>query len=191
MNLSDVIATCCHAGPRFAAPLSSVMGYMIHLEQAHFLAQLLHESGGFEHVEENLNYSGPRLLQVFPSHFTPAEAMSFAHDRGRIANRIYANRMGNGDEASGDGYRFRGRGLIQLTGRDNYTACGHEHDPDRLAIDIPTMCSVALWFWQTRRCAVPALRDDLVGVTKLINGGLNGLTERGQWLARVKRLLSQ
>ncbi|MGE5155497.1 MAG: glycoside hydrolase family 19 protein, partial [Bdellovibrio bacteriovorus] len=101
---------------------------------AHFLAQVAHESMRLKTVSENLNYSADRLLQVFPRYFRdPALLASYARRPERIANRVYANRMGNGGEASGDGYRFRGRGLIQLTGKNNYQAFSRWIDEDCVA----------------------------------------------------------
>ena len=109
-------------------PLNAAMkefGIDTPLRQAMFLAQCAHESGNFSTVEENLHYRAETLLKIFPKYYkTLAEAMAHAKKPELIANRVYSSRMGNGNEASGDGYRYRGRGLIQLTGNDNYTACG-------------------------------------------------------------------
>ena len=119
--------------------------------EAHFLAQVAHESGGFTRLEENLNYSPAGLLKTFAKYFTPEEATEFAHDGRRIANRVYAGRMGNGDEASGDGWLYRGRGLIQITGRNLYRRCGGgigvdlENGPDILDRSLargPVSCLV-------------------------------------------------
>ena len=99
---------------------------------AYMLATAYHETGHkMQPVEENLNYSAPGLLKTFPKYFTPMQASSYARNPERIANRAYADRMGNGNEASGDGWRFRGRGLVQITGRDNYRKYGIGEDPDR------------------------------------------------------------
>lgn len=103
---------------------------------AYMLATAYHETGKkMQPVEENLNYSASGLLKTFPKYFTPMQANSYARNPERIANRAYANRMGNGDEASGDGWRFRGRGLVQITGRDNYRRYGIDKSPDR-ALDL-------------------------------------------------------
>lgn len=111
---------------RYVEPLSRLMpeyGINTILRQAHFLAQLAQESGEFRATEENLKYSATRLMEVFPKYFrTTTEARAAAYDEKKIANIVYANRLGNGNASSYDGYNFRGRGLIQLTGRDNYTA---------------------------------------------------------------------
>lgn len=109
-------------------------------ELAHFLGQCAVESGGFRLLEENLNYSAARLREIFPSYFDYLESFQFEHEPEKIANRVYANRMGNGDEASGDGYAFRGRGLIQLTGRNNYTAFA-KYINDEAVIDNPELVS--------------------------------------------------
>lgn len=167
--------------------------------QAHFLAQLLHESLGLAVVEENLNYSADGLLRVFGKYFTPDQAQQYAWNPKAIANRVYANRLGNGSEASGDGWMFRGRGPIQLTGRGNYQRAGQalglnlEGNPEMLKRpDIGA--EVAGWFWSTRRVAGLGLNtyadlDQIVIITRAINGGLNGLEARRAWLDKCKRVL--
>lgn len=163
------------------------------LRVAHFLAQVLHESGLFEIVEENLNYSAKRLREVFPKYFTPAQAAAYAGKRAAIGNRVYADRLGNGGEGSGDGYRYRGRGLVQLTGKANYGAFGAwigadvVSDPDLVSTRYAVHC--ALFFWSTRGCNALADADDLVAVTKKINGGLNGFEDRRRLLERAKQAL--
>lgn len=154
-------------------------------ELAMFLAQIDHESGGFKALEENLNYSPARLLQIFPKYFrstAEAEAAAAAGPAG-IANRVYGGRMGN--TLPGDGYKYRGRGLIQLTGKDNYTAAGKAlgidlvNNPD-LAADAVTAAKIAVWFWKSRNGLGAAGRSgDVLTATRLINGGTNGLSDRG------------
>jgi predicted chitinase len=164
------------------------------LRMAHFLSQLLHESGNLRYLRENMNYSEQALLRVFGRYFTPARARDYARQPARIGARVYANRMGNGDEASGDGYRYRGRGFIQLTGRDNYRAFSEfiEDDllaqPDRVATHYPVDCAV--FFWVRNGLNALADLDDVVAVTRRINGGTNGLDHRMQLLAAAKRLLA-
>ena len=155
---------------------------------AHFLAQLMHESGCLRLNVENLNYSVDGLLKVFPRYFrSRAEAEACARKPERIGNRVYGARMGNGPEASGDGYRYRGRGLIQLTGKDNYRAfaqwCGEDvvADPDRVATDLAVHSAV--FFWERNNLNALADIDDLSAITRRINGGLNGLQDRANRLA--------
>lgn len=155
-------------------------------EVAMFLAQTAHESAGYKTLTENLNYSSAGLLKVFPRYFkTKAEADAYARQPQRIANRVYANRMGNGNEASGDGWAFRGRGIIQITGKSNYTLCSNEAWEDDTLLRDPGILSTpegsvisACWYWDHRNINPPASRGDVVAVTKLINGGTNGLDDR-------------
>jgi putative chitinase len=153
------------------------------LRLAGFISQVAHESGSFCSVSENLNYSAEALLATFPSHFDEDSAADYARQPEKIANRVYANRMGNGDEASGDGWAFRGGGLIQDTGRDNHQLCG-----DALGIDLinhpellqtPQYAALsAAWFWSTHNLNALADAGDVEGMTREINGGLNGLADR-------------
>lgn len=150
---------------------------------AAFISQVAHESAHLTAVRENLNYSSQGLLKTFRKYFTPALASKYHRKPEMIANRVYANRMGNGDEASGDGWRFRGRGLIQLTGRDNYTrfAADMEMTLDEAVEYLETpegaMMSAA-WFWDSRDLNTYADKGDIVTVSKRVNGGTNGLAER-------------
>lgn len=152
--------------------------------QAMFLAQIMHESGALSTVVENLNYRADRLLVVFPKYFkTQAQADAYAKQPQKIANRVYANRLGNGDEASGDGWKFRGRGAIQLTGRSNYNACGgsvgHDLITDPAWLETPDgAIASAGWFWAQNGLNKLADTGDFVAVTKRINGGTNGITDR-------------
>lgn len=151
---------------------------------AGFLAQIAHESGGFNAVIENLNYSKDGLRKIFPKYFPTDElAAQYARQPQRIANRVYANRMKNGDEASGDGWKFRGRGLIQLTGRDNYTRFAEALDMDidsTIAyLETPNgAVASAGWFWDNNRLNQFCDRDDFITLTKRINGGTIGLVDR-------------
>jgi len=151
---------------------------------AGFLAQISHESGGFNHVIENLNYSKDGLRKTFSKYFPTDElAAQYARQPQRIANRVYANRMKNGDEASGDGWKFRGRGLIQLTGRDNYTRFAEALDmniDDTIAyLETPNgAVASAGWFWDNNRLNQFCDRDDFITLTKRINGGTIGLADR-------------
>lgn len=149
-----------------------------------FLAQIGHESNSFSVTVENLNYSSEaRLLQIFGKHIKQKEAKDFVRNPVKLANRVYAKRMGNGNEASGDGYRFRGRGLPQLTGRDNYAAAGKAlgldllSNPD-LLLQPDISALAAAWFWSNAGCNVLADGGKFEAVTRKINGGLNGLDDR-------------
>lgn len=150
-----------------------------------WLAQIAHESGKFTQLEENLNYSAERLLVVFPKYFNEEQSVQYARKPKLIASRVYANRYGNGDEASGEGFLYRGRGLIQITFKSNYRnfgrAIGREDEivsyPDMLAA-IPEACESAGWFFKAHGCNELADAGDFRGVTRKINGGLNGLADR-------------
>ena len=159
-----------------------------------FLAQCAHESGGFVRLEENLNYSADRLIEIFPKYFrTPTQARAYARKPEAIANRVYANRIGNGDEASGDGWLYRGRGLFQLTGRANYTLASHDlaadyvSDPDLLSTIVHAAWTAA-WFWHKNGCNAYADAGDFVGLTRRINGGTIGLEDRLAWRDKVQEL---
>jgi putative chitinase len=141
---------------------------------AAFLAQCAHESGGFIFLKENLNYKAASLRKVFPKYFPDdATAAAYANKPEKIANRVYASRMGNGDESSGDGWRYCGRGLIQLTGKDNYTFFA-------ASLDIPVEEAVqsACFFWEQNNLNKWADAGDILTLTKRINGGTIGLEDR-------------
>jgi putative chitinase len=148
-----------------------------------FMAQVGHESGGLSVIEENLHYRADRLSVVFPSHFVDVNTANYANKPEKIANRVYANRMGNGDEDSGDGYNFRGRGLIQLTGRDNYNNFANDMsmtiDSAVTYLETPEGAAMsAAWFWDKHGLNDFADAGDILSVTKRINGGTNGLQDR-------------
>jgi len=164
-------------------------------KQAAFIGQCSHESGHFRKLEENLNYSAETLQRLFGHKFKPEEIQQYAHQPQRIANRIYCNRMGNRDEASGDGYRFRGRGCVQLTGHANYYHAGQAlgvdfvMNPDMVA--TPHYAALtAGWFWDTHKLNAPADAWDFVKCTKIINGGSIGLAERRQHAEHALTVLS-
>lgn len=151
---------------------------------AAFLAQCGHESGGFVFVSENLNYSASGLMRVFPRYFpTPELAKQYERNPKRIASRVYANRMGNGDEASQEGWLYRGRGIIQLTGKNNYFwfAASLDLTPEQAVEYLETFegaAQSACWFWETNKLNALADSGDFVGLTKRINGGTIGLKDR-------------
>jgi predicted chitinase len=162
------------------------------LRIAHFLAQVAHESGHMSLVEENLNYSAERLREVFPSRFASvAAAQPYDRKPKKIGNKIYGGRMGNGPESTGEGYKYRGRGLIQLTGKNNYKAFANwlgdqtvVSDPDLVATKYPVTSAVYYWVGNGLNAAADA--DNVRKVTKKINGGYNGLSDRIKLLNKAK-----
>lgn len=151
---------------------------------AAFIAQCAHESGGFKFLKENLNYKAESLMKTFPKYFSDRDtANAYAKQPVKIANRVYANRMGNGDEASGDGYRYCGRGLIQLTGKTNYDwfAASLEISAAEASEYLETFegaAQSACWFWESNNLNVEADAGDIKKMTKKINGGYIGLDDR-------------
>jgi putative chitinase len=151
---------------------------------AAFIAQCSHESGGFTALKENLNYRAVTLRKVFPKYFPNDDlANAYAGKQEMIANKVYANRMGNGDEASGDGFRYCGRGLIQLTGKSNYQAFADSLEMN--VEDVPEYlqsfegaAQSACWFWESNNLNRFADTGDIKGMTKVINGGYIGLDDR-------------
>lgn len=157
------------------------------LRMAHFLAQCGHESGGFKLVRENLNYSSKGLLTTFKKYFpTEQKAKLYERNPEKIANLVYGSRMGNGDETSGDGFRFSGRGYIQLTGKNNYTAFDKIveenllEQPGLVATKYPLLS--AAWFWSTNKLNLLADKGatdaDVTAITRKVNGGTIGLPDR-------------
>ena len=169
------------------------------LRLAHFLSQCAHESGNFKAVIENLNYGAKGLRSIFGKYFKDdVSAKAFERKPEKIANKVYASRMGNGDEASGDGWKFRGRGYIQLTGKDNYSQFDKVVDddilanPDLIATKYPLM-SAAFFFEKNnlwKICDGGADKDDVIALTKRINGGTHGLEDRLAKFALFNSLLS-
>ena len=167
------------------------------LRLAHFLAQCGHESGGFKLVTENLNYGAAGLQSIFKKYFTPESAAEYERKPEKIANIVYANRMGNGNQASGDGYKFRGRGYIQLTGKDNYSAFDKEVEddilanPDLVATKYPLLS--AAWFFHKNglhKIADEGATDEVITkVTKRVNGGVIGLADRAKHFNEYNNLL--
>jgi putative chitinase len=157
------------------------------LRLAHFLAQCSHESANFTAVRENLNYSADGLRKIFGKYFpTDALAQAYARQPEKIANKVYSSRMGNGDEASGEGFKFRGRGFIQLTGKENYKAFDAVvpedilSNPDLVATNYP-LTSAAFFFKKNNLwalCDKGATDADVTAVTKRVNGGTHGLPDR-------------
>lgn len=173
---------------KFVEPLTEVCAHY-HISEsperlAAFLAQIAHESGGFNFVQENLNYGAKGLMGTFKKYF-PTEELAKQYERKpeKIANRVYSSRMGNGDEASGDGWKFRGRGLIQLTGKSNYSRLAKDLgvDLDECVKFLETTegaVTSAGWFWDNNNLNAICDKGDFVLLTKRINGGTIGLADR-------------
>jgi putative chitinase len=170
----------------YQALVNNLPQYDIHTPErvAAFIAQCAHESGGFKRLKENLNYKWESLRRVFPKYFaTDDVAQEYAHKPEQIANRIYGSRMGNGDESSGDGFRYCGRGLIQLTGRNNYTKFAESMG--MAVTEVPALLETydgavksACWFWSSNNLNQWADASDILTLTKRINGGTIGLEDR-------------
>jgi len=165
-------------------------------QQAGFIGQCGHESGNFRVLEENLNYAAERLMKIWPKRFPTIEVAKPYHRNPRkIANKVYANRMGNRDEASDDGWRFRGSGWVQLTGHDNFyhfsKAMGEDFvmKPDLVRTPLYAAQSAG-WFWSTHKCNALAEAGDWTALTKRINGGTIGLEERVKHIREAINVLS-
>jgi putative chitinase len=162
------------------------------LRLAHFMAQILHETGGLTILIENMNYRAERIVQVWPTRFkTVAAATPFAHNPEKLANKVYGGRMGNTNP--GDGFKFIGRGLMQITGRESYENYGGllnidlAENPD-LAFGDQTCLPIACEEWKAKGCNAFADQDNIRKVTRAINGGLIGLASRQDWLAKTKNI---
>jgi len=184
---------------QFLDPLNNTFAkYQINnkLRQAAFLAQALYESNYFVDLEENLYYSTPaRIFQVFRSKFSSVEeAAAYAKNPQKLANRVYSNRYGNGDEASGDGWKYRGRGIHQLTFKDNYheASIGLGVDlvlnPEKLS-EPQTTCDAFGVYWNNRKCSVPADKGDINAVTKAINPAMEGADKRAAIYNRLMKII--
>jgi putative chitinase len=163
--------------------------------QACFIGQCMHESNGFKTLTENLNYSARGLMATWPSRFPNEEvANQYARNSEKIANRVYGGRMGNGPEETGEGWKYRGRGIKQLTGKDNYERCGSGmgvdlvSNPD-LLLDPKYAALSAGWFWNKHNLNDLADKNDIETMTKRINGGLLGLDARKAAIAKAKSVL--
>ena len=161
---------------------------------AAFIAQAGHESGGFAHMIENLNYGAQGLRTTFGKYFTTVDlANAYARQPQKIANRVYANRMGNGNEASGDGWKYRGRGFIQLTGKDNYarfaTAMGISLDKVIAYLETTEGAAMSAgWFWDSKSLNTLADQGNFKAITIRINGGTNGWEDRLAHFQKAKNL---
>ena len=165
---------------------------------SHFLAQCAHESGNFKHIRENLNYSAEGLVKVFPKYFSKETALWYARKPEAIANVVYGGRMGNGDKNSGDGFKYRGRGFLQLTGKVNYQAFSNHIVDTNIMIDSDLVATKypltsAAWFFETKKlwkiCDEGLHADVVKKVTYRINGGYNGLADRLSKTAVLSNLI--
>lgn len=208
MNAAQLHAFC-PAAERFHGPLAAAVSegdLRTPRRLCYFLAHTAHESAGFERLSENLNYSAEALARTWPHRYADrtagrdgipnALARRLHRNPEAIANNVYGGRLGNGDEHSGDGWRFRGRGLIQITGRDNYTRYARSafpspeqllYHPELLEQPLHAALSAA-WFWRTNGCNALADAGDFEGLTRRINGGLNGLSDRRIWLRKAEAI---
>lgn len=204
------IAPRCLDTIAWAAALNEAMrefGIESRLQAAHWLAQLAHESAEFTRLVENLNYtSAARIVAVWPSRFwvpSPAQptcppgkrdARGFVGAPMLLASAVYADRNGNGGEHSGDGWRYRGRGPIQLTGRANYARAGQALglpliEQPEIVVDPDVGARVAAWFWSDKRLGQLADLNELIAITKKINGGTHGIDDRRRYLQTAMRVL--
>lgn len=197
MSLSNALQALS-IDPKWEAPLQVAFDkYEINTpkRQAAFIGQCQHESGNFKTLEENLNYKPEALMRVWPSRFPDLPtAMKYAHNPEKIANKVYGGRMGNGVEETGDGWKYHGRGLIQLTGKENYANCGQALGIDLLStpnlLTLPEQaCLSAGWFWNRKQLNSLADSADFETMTKRINGGLIGLDDRKAKIAKAILLL--
>ncbi len=162
------------------------------LRKANFWGQVYHESK-CKPLQENLNYSEEGLLKTFSKYFTKETAKQYAHKPTSIANKVYANRMGNGTEASGEGWRYSGKGFIQVTGKDNYKKLSNDTGIDFIAtpsllLEEPNALLSALWYWKKIKGNEFADKDEVKTITKLINGGFIGLAERTANVEALKKI---
>jgi putative chitinase len=162
------------------------------LRVSHFLAQILHESAGFLYIKENLNYSADGLLKIFPRYFPTLEiANQYARNPEKIANKVYGSRMGNGNEISGEGFKYSGKGYIQITGKNNYKLITEDLKVDFInnpkLLETPKYAlESACWFWNKNNLNAFADLDDIDTITRRINGGTLGLLDRKAWLTKCK-----
>lgn len=200
ISLAELQRIIPAAGPRAAVYVDHMHFGMREFDintlerETSFIAQVAHESQSLQRVSENLNYSAEALIRTFPSYFDAQTAEQYARQPERIACRVYANRMGNGPEESGDGWLYRGAGLIQLTGKANQTAAADYFgvSPQRIGDWLRSpegAARSAAWFFKTHGCNELADRNDFLGITKRINGGTNGYQERCAFYEKARQVL--
>jgi putative chitinase len=198
MNTANLASKIPSAASTYMMGVVSKYNITNPLRLAHFMAQIAHESGNFKFTTENLNYSKESLLKVFPKYFNAQNVDAYARNAEKIGNRVYASRMGNGDEASGEGFKFRGRGYLQLTGKDNYKAfstfIGEDcvANPDLVATKYPM--DSAIWFFDKNKlwdiCDKGGDVATVTSVTKRVNGGTHGLADRQEKFNLFNSLLN-
>lgn len=184
----------CREPDQWQPLMSDVLSDWTKEQTAAFLAQTAHESAQFNILQENLNYGARGLLVTFGKYFTQEQAADYERQPARIGNRVYANRMGNGDELSGDGFKYRGRGILQVTGKNNYRACSLALFSDEnillknpeLLLEKPNALNSALWFWNSNNLKSVT---DFETLTRRINGGVNGLADRQKYYSRALSIL--
>ena len=195
-KLEDILTGNKHVEEYYNALCKALPKYDITTERrvAGFLAQCAHESNNFKVLRENLNYSADGLRRIFPKYFKDVDPDDYARQPEKIANRVYANRMGNGDESSGDGWKYCGRGVIQLTGHDNYSRFAKDMGMslDEVVDYLETIEGAimsAAWYWNSRKINAAAEDNDIVKMTKLVNGGTIGLEDRKKHYAHILEVL--
>lgn len=195
----------CHDPARWVGPINATLERFAiddRDEVVAFLATCGYESSAFQRLRENLNYNSGELLRMWPSRFSPDEAREYERRPEQIANRAYANRNGNGDERSGDGWRYRGRGPFQVTFLNNYAACGAAlglplvDEPDMLATDLDAAAASCGWFWTANGCGPVAREGDFAGVSGIVNRGdrrkaADGMDKRWQWFRLAQSALAR
>lgn len=195
-QLKEILPKCKHQEELYDALMEVCPHYDINTEDrlAAFLAQCGHESADFNILKENLNYSGDALCRVWPKHFNADNKDEYHRNPEKIANRAYRNRMGNGDEDTGDGWRYRGRGAIQLTGHDNYSKFATDADMSiEDAVEyletLQGAVESAAWFWKKNGLNEMADDRDNTKMTKRINGGTHGIEDRKERFVRALEVL--
>lgn len=196
-SLLSVMPRAAPVAAAFVGPLNQVFarfGVTTPSRVAAFLAQAAHETRELSELREDLNYSAQALVKMWPNHFTASDAAAYARQPQRIANRAYADRLGNGPEESGDGWLYRGRGIFQLTGLAAYLQASRElygdvdallKDPDRVAREPGVACDTAGWFWDAHGLNTYADLGDFETITRRIAGGMTGYPDRLAYLVRA------
>lgn len=189
MISKDVFSDFFHNNSYYEHYKRAVTKYPLDKNHLHFLSQIAHESNYLRFIKESYNYSAERILKVFPKYFKNKKEATKYEGNYELLNKVYANRMGNGDEASGDGFKYRGRGFIQLTGFNNYKKYGLENCPDKL-LEPELSWEVAILFFKNNDCHtfIGDSYEVCKEITKKINGGYNGLEDRFKKFQTLEKL---